>query len=209
MARSPNTPKFRSPDPAHRPAIEALELTGRYEAAGNLSYYPPREHVPAHPGLGGDREPLVIRTGKRGRPPTVPMPHEAATFRSYASGCAPTRSGSSAPRLSRLPPMRTARAAARCPAPGWRQRCLPRTRNWPVARPDDGGAGGIPGHVSRKGLRATQTTASLAAQDGAPLMSPPSGARSLACTAEATGWLTSSAPSQRRAHTGREPGHLR
>ena len=23
---------------------------------------------------------MVIRTGKRGRPPTVPMPHEAATF---------------------------------------------------------------------------------------------------------------------------------
>jgi len=28
-----------------------------------------------------------------------------------------------------------------------------------------GGAGGIPGHVSRKSLRATQTTASLTAQD--------------------------------------------
>ena len=24
---------------------------------------------------------MVIRTGKRGRPPTVPVPHEAATFR--------------------------------------------------------------------------------------------------------------------------------
>jgi len=42
MARSPNTPKFRSPDPTHRPAINALELTGCYAAAGNLSYYPAR-----------------------------------------------------------------------------------------------------------------------------------------------------------------------
>ena len=41
----------------HRPAIEALELTGRYAAAGNLSYYPPGEHVPAHPELRGDWEP--------------------------------------------------------------------------------------------------------------------------------------------------------
>ena len=53
MTGSPNTPKFRSPDPTHRPAIEALELTGRYAAAGNRSYYPPGEHVPAHPGLRG------------------------------------------------------------------------------------------------------------------------------------------------------------
>lgn len=74
-------PEFRSPDTAHRPAIQAPELTGRYAAAGNLPHYPPGEHVPAHPELRGDWEPLVIRTGKRGRPPAVPMPHEAATFR--------------------------------------------------------------------------------------------------------------------------------
>jgi len=53
MARSPNTPKFRSTDPTHRPAIEALELTGRYTAAGNPPYYPPGEHVLAHPGPRG------------------------------------------------------------------------------------------------------------------------------------------------------------
>jgi hypothetical protein len=81
MARSPNVPEFRSPDTTHRPATGALELTGCYAAAGNLSYYPPGEHVPAHPGRRGDREPLAIRTDKRGRPPAVPMPHEAATFR--------------------------------------------------------------------------------------------------------------------------------
>ena len=42
MARSLNTPKFRSTDPTHRPAIKTLELTGCYAAAGNLSYYPAR-----------------------------------------------------------------------------------------------------------------------------------------------------------------------
>ena len=82
MTGSPDALEFRSPDTTHRPAIEAPELTGRYAAAGNLSYYPPGEHVPAHPGRRGDREPLVIRTGKRGRPPAVPMAtHEAAPFR--------------------------------------------------------------------------------------------------------------------------------
>ena len=64
----------------HRSAIEALELTGRY-AAGNLSHYPPGEHVPAHPELRGDWEPLITQTDKRGRPRTVRMAHEAATFR--------------------------------------------------------------------------------------------------------------------------------
>jgi hypothetical protein len=37
MARSPNVLEFRSPDTTHRPPIEALELIGRYAAAGNLS----------------------------------------------------------------------------------------------------------------------------------------------------------------------------
>ena len=50
MAGSPNVLEFRSPDTPHRPAIEALELIGRYATAGNLPYYPPGEHVPAHPG---------------------------------------------------------------------------------------------------------------------------------------------------------------
>jgi hypothetical protein len=34
-------PEFRSSDTTHRPATGAPELTGRYAAAGNLSYYPP------------------------------------------------------------------------------------------------------------------------------------------------------------------------
>jgi Transposase DDE domain len=41
MARSPNVLDFRSPDTTHRPGIEALELIGRYAAAGNLSYTRP------------------------------------------------------------------------------------------------------------------------------------------------------------------------
>jgi hypothetical protein len=48
MTGSPNAPEFRSSDTTRRPAIEALELIGRYAAAGILSYYPPAEHVPAH-----------------------------------------------------------------------------------------------------------------------------------------------------------------
>ena len=135
---------------------------------------------------------MVIRTGKRGRPPTVPMPHEAATFRELSERLRSTRSGSSAPRLSRLPPMRTARAAARCAAPGWRQRWLPRTPNCSVARLDDGGAGHPQCFAQELEGHADDRLAD--GEDGAPLMSPPSGARSLSCTAEATGWLTSSTP---------------
>ena len=37
MARSPNVLEFWSPDTTYRPPIEALELIGRYAAAGNLS----------------------------------------------------------------------------------------------------------------------------------------------------------------------------
>jgi hypothetical protein len=119
----------------HRPAIEALELTGRYAATGNLSYYPPGEHVPAHPGLRGDREPLITQTDKRDRPRTVRMAHEAATFRELQERLRCKEIWVVAPRLSRLPPVRTARAAARCAAPGWRQRWLPRTRSCSVAPP--------------------------------------------------------------------------
>jgi hypothetical protein len=81
MTGSADALEFRSPDTTYRPAIEAPQVISRYAAAGNLPYSPPDEHVPAHPGLRGDWEPLVIRTDKRGRPPAVPMPHEAATFR--------------------------------------------------------------------------------------------------------------------------------
>ena len=42
MTGSPNMLEFRSLDTTHRPAIEALELIGRYAAAGNLSYLPAR-----------------------------------------------------------------------------------------------------------------------------------------------------------------------
>jgi hypothetical protein len=118
MTGSPDVPEFRSPDPAHRPAIQALELTGRYAAAGNLPYYPPGEHVPAHPGPRRDREPVVIRTGKRARPPTVPMPHEAATFRELSERLRCNQIWIAGAAAMRLPPMRTARAAARYAAPG-------------------------------------------------------------------------------------------
>jgi hypothetical protein len=50
MARSPDVPEFRPPDTTHRPATGAPEPAGRYAAAGNLPYYPPEEHIPAHPG---------------------------------------------------------------------------------------------------------------------------------------------------------------
>jgi TnpA family transposase len=73
--------EFRSSNTTHRPVIEALELVGRYAAAGNLSYYPPGEHIPAHPGLRGDWEQLVTRPDKRGRSRTVRMAYEVATFR--------------------------------------------------------------------------------------------------------------------------------
>ena len=73
--------EFRSSNTTHRPVIEALELIGRYAIAGNLSYYPPGEQIPAHPGLRGDWEPLVSKTDTRGRCRTVRMTYEVATFR--------------------------------------------------------------------------------------------------------------------------------
>jgi hypothetical protein len=75
MTGSPNVLEFRSSDTTHRPAIEALELIGRCAAAGNLSYCPPGEHVPAHPELRGDWEPLVIRPISVAGPPAVRMAH--------------------------------------------------------------------------------------------------------------------------------------
>ena len=73
--------QFRSSNATHRPVIGALELVSRYAAAGNLSYYPAGEHVPAHPGLRGDWEPLVHKVDKRGRRRTVRMAYEVCTFR--------------------------------------------------------------------------------------------------------------------------------
>ena len=73
--------QFRSSNATHRPVIGALELVSRYAAAGNLSYYPAGEHVPAHPGLRGDWEPLVHKVDKRGRRRTVRMTYEVCTFR--------------------------------------------------------------------------------------------------------------------------------
>src|SRR5664279_4755654 len=73
--------QFRSSNATHRPVIGALELVSRYAAAGNLSYYTAGEHVPAHPGLRGDWEPLVHKVDKRGRRRTVRMAYEVCTFR--------------------------------------------------------------------------------------------------------------------------------
>lgn len=73
--------EFRSSNSTHRPVIDALELIGRYAAAGNLSYYPAGEHIPAHPGLRGDWEPLVYKTDKHGRRRAVRMVFEVCTFR--------------------------------------------------------------------------------------------------------------------------------
>ncbi|MGI8447798.1 MAG: DUF4158 domain-containing protein [Streptosporangiaceae bacterium] len=46
--------EFRSNNAAHRPVIDALTLIGRYAKAGNLTYYPLGETVPAHRGTAGD-----------------------------------------------------------------------------------------------------------------------------------------------------------
>ncbi|MDN5917571.1 MAG: Tn3 family transposase, partial [Pseudonocardia sp.] len=72
--------EFRSGNTAHRPVIDALGLIRRYATAGNLSYYPVGEDVPAHPGLGGDWAPLVGRADTRGRDRVVRMTYEVATF---------------------------------------------------------------------------------------------------------------------------------
>lgn len=72
--------QFRSNNAAHRPVIEALDLVERYAKAGNTTYYPLGEHVPAHRGTAGQWAEVVQRTDKRGRSRTVRMVYEVATF---------------------------------------------------------------------------------------------------------------------------------
>jgi len=72
--------EFRSNNTAHRPVIEALELIGRYAKAGNLTYYPLGESVPAHRGTSGDWSDLVYRADTRGRDRVTRMVYEVVTF---------------------------------------------------------------------------------------------------------------------------------
>jgi TnpA family transposase len=72
--------EFCTGSTACQPVIEALALIRRYAAAGNLTYYPPGEHVPAHGGITGDWKPLVYRTDRRGRQRVVRMVYEVVTF---------------------------------------------------------------------------------------------------------------------------------
>jgi len=72
--------EFRSNNVAHRPVIDALTLIGRYARAGNLTYYPLGEIVPAHRGATGDWSDLVYRTDTRGRSRVARMVYEVVTF---------------------------------------------------------------------------------------------------------------------------------
>lgn len=72
--------EFRSNNTTHRPVLDALELIRRHASVGNLSYYPPDQHVPTHRGLSGDWEPLVYRRDGQGRARVVRMVYEVATF---------------------------------------------------------------------------------------------------------------------------------
>ena len=45
---------FRSNNAAQRPVLDAATVVGRRAAAGNRSYYPVGEDVPAHAGVAGD-----------------------------------------------------------------------------------------------------------------------------------------------------------
>jgi hypothetical protein len=75
MAGSPNVLEARvRRTPRTGLRFNALELTGHYAAAGNMSYYPPGGHVPARPGLRG------LRTA--GRPPaSLPASPVVASLR--------------------------------------------------------------------------------------------------------------------------------
>jgi len=72
--------EFRSNNTAHRPVIDALALIARYAKAGNLTYYPLGETVPAHRGAAGDWSDLVHRTDTRGRQRVARMVYEVVTF---------------------------------------------------------------------------------------------------------------------------------
>ncbi|MEU9856517.1 hypothetical protein [Streptomyces sp. NPDC047974] len=68
--------EFRSSDHTHQPVIEALGLVARYAAAGNTTYDPLGETVPAHKAMGGDWAEAVHHTDKRGRRRVVRMVYE-------------------------------------------------------------------------------------------------------------------------------------
>ena len=72
--------EFRSNNSAHRPVIDALTLISRYAKAGNLTYYPLGETVPAHRGTTGDWSDLVYRADTRGRQRVTRMVYEVVTF---------------------------------------------------------------------------------------------------------------------------------
>jgi len=72
--------EFRSNNNSHRPVIDALALITRYAKAGNLTYYPLGESVPAHRGATGDWADLVYRTDTRGRSRVARMVYEVVTF---------------------------------------------------------------------------------------------------------------------------------
>ncbi|MGH3518504.1 MAG: Tn3 family transposase [Haloechinothrix sp.] len=72
--------EFRSNNTAHHPVIDALTLIGRYAKAGNLTYYPLGENVPAHRGATGDWSDLVYRTDTKGRRRVARMVYEVVTF---------------------------------------------------------------------------------------------------------------------------------
>src|SRR5664279_5392711 len=72
--------EFRSNNSAHRPVIDALGLISRYAKAGNLTYYPLGENVPAHRGTSGDWSDLVYRADTPGRARVTRMVYEVVTF---------------------------------------------------------------------------------------------------------------------------------
>jgi Tn3 transposase DDE domain/Domain of unknown function (DUF4158) len=72
--------EFRSNNTAHRPVLDALELIGRYAAAGNLRYYPVTETVPVHRGVSPDWRELVYSTDKRGKQRVARTVYEVCTF---------------------------------------------------------------------------------------------------------------------------------
>ena len=72
--------EFRTGSSAGQPVIDALALIRRHATAGNLTYYPARENVPAHGGITEDWKPLVYRTDQHGRQRVVRMAYEVVTF---------------------------------------------------------------------------------------------------------------------------------
>ncbi|MEX0657874.1 MAG: Tn3 family transposase, partial [Egibacteraceae bacterium] len=72
--------EFRSSNTTHQPVIEALAFIRRHAGAGNITYYPLGEKIPAHRGLEGDWQDVLYRKDARGRQRTVRMVYEVATF---------------------------------------------------------------------------------------------------------------------------------